>query len=29
MGKVANDRIWARTMVKDVLWSFNFAAILD
>ena len=28
-GKVANDRYWSRTVVKDVLFSFYLAAILE
>jgi hypothetical protein len=28
-GNVANDRNWSRTVVIDVLFSFNLAAILD
>ncbi len=29
VGKVANDWNWFRTVVIDVLLSFNLAAILD
>jgi hypothetical protein len=29
VGNVANDWNWSRTMVIDVLLSFNLAAILD